>query len=120
MHDAWVVFVRMRREQGLSVAAEITPAQQIEPNFAPQGTLISQAAGAAVARAEPHVDLAFGARLPADAERGAANARLLFAGGHDDFHGCHSNVLFVKLRSESSLPSVALWSRRSTLSNCAR
>ena len=97
LHGIGVVVFRVRRDQRLGVSPEIAPAQQIQADFAPERSLVSPAARAAVAHTEPQFNGSSIGRCSADAERGAANAGLSFVLGHNNFYSFHSVPLVLTI-----------------------
>src|SRR5581483_10922079 len=75
-------------DQRLSAAAQIAPAQKIEPDFSPQRAFVREPARAAMARAEPAP--AGAAERTVESEGRAADAGLAFCGRQNNFYGFHS------------------------------
>lgn len=72
--------------QRLGISSDVAPAEQIQADFAPQRAFVGEAAGAAVARAEPDFRSISVGGVPAKLERRSADAGLFIRGGHDDFY----------------------------------
>jgi hypothetical protein len=76
-------------DQCLGTSSDITPAEQVQADFAPQRAFVREAAGAAVARAEPHFSFIPIGGVATKLERCPADARLFILCGYDDFYCLH-------------------------------
>jgi len=87
------VIVGIGDNERFGVAPELAPAQEIQPDLAPQGAYVTAPAGAAVARTKPDLRFAFGGYTRIWRNYRAANARPLFRFRHNDFGYGHSVLL---------------------------
>jgi hypothetical protein len=87
-------------DQRLSISPDVAPTEQIQADFAPQRAFISETAGAAVTRAEPHFSFISIVGVAAKLERRPADARLFIGCGLDDSY-CFHMVSLVVIESAS-------------------